>query len=573
MKKNLILILTTLSFSFNFNAQTLEWVAGILGPNAEEAYSVDVDFNNDIIIVGRFKDSMDVDPGPGTNYLTSDSGYDMYVLKYDVNKNLLWARNVGGISGGAALDVATDQLGNIFITGYFITTVDFDPSSNTENHTTVGGTDAYILALNTNGDFLWAKTFGGTGADRGQAITVDNLGNVYCTGIYKLTADFDPGTSVSNMTSVGKFDVFLLKLDIAGNYIWAKSFGGSLTDKGMGIVTDSNGNIYTTGFFEDTCDFDPNGGVNNLISNGDEDIFVTKLNSLGIYQWSINIGGMNKDRATDIAINSADEIFITGRVVGSVDFDPGINTHFESHLGTYSYVLKLSGSGDYIWSNSIGSGSGTLNQAYSIAVNDNDNIFICGEFAGNLQNNTAAGTVNLNSFGSTDIFVSMIDSVGNFNWIAQMGGSAYEGGYGIATGSNFTYIIGSFSGTVDFDPDTSAFNITEPSDVGAYLVKLNIEIDTIASSDSTGLFVNTTDLSSIISVFPNPSSGTYKLHISQNNSTLTATLRNILGEELFTEELIDNESQTINIEGPSGIYFLYISDNNNRLATFKLIKE
>ena len=125
--------------------------------------------------------------------------------------------------------------------------------------------------------FQWAKSMGGTDDDESNSIAVDGSGNIYTTGFFTSTADFDPGPETFNLTSTGQEDFFISKLDSSGNFIWAKSIGGTDDDESHSIVVDGSGNVYTTGGFWGTIDFDPGDEIFNLTSAGWEDIFVYKL--------------------------------------------------------------------------------------------------------------------------------------------------------------------------------------------------------------------------------------------------------------------------------------------------------
>ena len=143
----------------------------------------------------------------------------------------------------------------------------------------------------------WAKAMGGTSSydhDYAKSIAVDSSGNVYTTGYFYGTVDFNPGTGVFNLTSAGVSDIFISKLDASGNFVWAKAMGGTSTDLGYSIAVDGSGNVYTTGYFCGTADFNPNsGGVFNFTSTGYNDIFVTKT---GIFNLTAT-GGSGDSRA------------------------------------------------------------------------------------------------------------------------------------------------------------------------------------------------------------------------------------------------------------------------------------
>ena len=143
--------------------------------------------------------------------------------------------------------------------------------------TSVGDWDIFVSKLDSSGNFLWAKQLGGTLPDLGYSIALDAFGNVYTTGLFQVTADFDPGADTFNMTSAGSFDIFISKLDSSGNFLWAKQLGGASDDYGYSIAVNTSGNVYTTGYFQDTADFDPGADTLNMFSVGGLDIFVHKM--------------------------------------------------------------------------------------------------------------------------------------------------------------------------------------------------------------------------------------------------------------------------------------------------------
>src|ERR1035437_9575750 len=140
-----------------------------------------------------------------------------------------------------------------------------------------------LITLNSNAqNFLWAKSMGGTGNDIGYSIALDASGNVYTTGYFYGTVDFDPGAGTFNLTSAGNYALFISKLDASGNFVWAKQIGGTSSGAlGQFISLDASGNIYTTGCFFGTVDFDPGAGTSNLTSSSTNDIFVSKLDASG----------------------------------------------------------------------------------------------------------------------------------------------------------------------------------------------------------------------------------------------------------------------------------------------------
>src|SRR5262249_14945501 len=154
--------------------------------------------------------------------------------------------------------IAVDASGNVYTTGFFHGTVDFDPGSGTKNLVATGSnTDIFISKLDASGNYVWAKKIGGNTADIGYSIAFDASGNVYTTGSFQGTVDFDPGTGTQNLVASGSTEIFISELDASGNFVLAKHMGGGLYGYGQCIKVDASGNIYTTGYFSGTADFDP----------------------------------------------------------------------------------------------------------------------------------------------------------------------------------------------------------------------------------------------------------------------------------------------------------------------------
>jgi len=371
--------------------------------------SVSVDAQGNVYTTGHFAGTIDADPGPGTTNLTQYLGgslnYDVFIQKLDPSGNLLWATSFGGPDNDLGLSLTTDATGNIYTTGTFENTVDFDPGTGTTNLTSNGMQDVFIQKLDASGNLIFAKSFGGLLDDVGQSIAVDALENIYSTGYFQFNVDFDPGTGTTNLSSTGGQDVFIQKLDASGDFIFAKSFGGFAgIDNGNSIAIESSGNIYTTGFYQGTVDFDPGPGVTSLTSNGQSDIFVQKLNTLGDFEWASSFGSTSFDKGNSITVDAVGNVYTTGVYEGTVDFDPGTGTlDLISNGGRDIFIQKLDPSGNLLWANSIGGASQEVGN--SIALDASENIHLVGNFQGVVDFDSGPGTANLVSYGNYDPFI------------------------------------------------------------------------------------------------------------------------------------------------------------------------
>lgn len=385
------------------------WAKQMGGPGTDRGLSISTDLEGNVYTAGVFTFTADFDPGPGNFNLTTQS-QDIFISKLDSMGNFIWAKQFSGTSSKNISTITTDHFGNIYTTGGFMGTVDFDPGPSVFNLTSnvSNQNDIFICKLDKDGNFIWARQMGGTNADYGYSLSIDAFGNVYTTGNFRGTSDFDPGSGVFNLVSSGNSDIFISKLDSSGNFVWAKRMGGAENDGGRGITTDLNGSVYVIGDYRDTVDFNPGSAVFNMVSAGGTDVFVCKLDSNGNFVWAWRTGGTQSDFGKSIKVNTAGEVLIAGNFSGTVFFDLG------------------------------------------------------------------PANISLTSVGSSDMFIAKLNPQGNFASANQLGGPKTKTMFEIALyGNDKLYATGSFSGVVDFDPSTTTFNLATDSMLAAFIYKQN----------------------------------------------------------------------------------------------------
>ena len=463
------------------------------GYNYGRAVAVDAAGNS--YTTGSFEGPVDFDPGAGVSTLSNVGGKDIYLVKLNPNGDFVWAKHFGGSDNESGYSVGVDATGNIAVVGTFHGTVDFDPGAGTRYLTSpsILGSDAFVLKLDSNGNFLWAKHFGGTSYDTATSVSFDSAGNVIAIGTFHGTVDFDPGAGTAEMSSSGDVSTFVLKLDSLGNFVWIKKVNGTGTVLGNSIDIDSMDNVVIGGFLNGIADFDPGIGVVNYASTGDFDAFVLKVSRDGAYVWSKFLGGEGDDRAFSLALDHSDNAVVTGYFYDSVDFNPGAgNTNLVSAGGSDLFILKLNSSGEFIWVKQIGNNG--REEGFSIAVGPGDQISLTGSYTKgspvrSLDFDPSIGVRTFTYAGFRDVFVLGLSGNGDFLWAHQFGGTRDDEGLAIAIDSfGNTFVAGYFRDTIDFDSSSAVRNLTTLSSASAFLVKLNQSGSTAPTSTYTGGF-------------------------------------------------------------------------------------
>lgn len=411
-------------------------------------------------------------------------------------QNFEWVKSFEGNDWDQGNSINIDQNGNIITTGHFQGTTDFDPSSTSTynlNAIDIDG-DVFISKTDSNGNFIWAKKIGGTRFD-GAFSTLDNYGNIYSTGYFWETADFDPSANDVLYTSYYEADIFVNKLDSDGNYLWSKHFGGYGNNYATSIISDNDGNIYITGHFLDTLYFFTDSNQSPLISNGVSDTFICKIDTNGIIQWVRQIGGTGYDSIESIAIDTSNNIYFTGAFSNTVDFDPSSNDYILTanelnDLDHDVFVCKYDSAGDFIWVKQFESQNNSSGKGLSITLDESGNSYIAGEFIGSVDFNPSQNFLLTNNEFYLSPFFCKLDINGNFIWAnninVRLNTSSYPLNLKLDSENNI-FALGSFYGAYDFDPSSSIFMQNSPNSYDIFLCKL----------DSNGSFIKALKMGSL----------------------------------------------------------------------------
>ncbi len=329
----------------------LVWANQIGDGNVYIVTSISASHNGNIYLFGTFFDTVDFDPGPAVTQLYSSLRDNFFVAKYNTTGDLIWAQNIESAGAGDAWNVYVDKSENVYLVGSFNDTTDFDPGPAEYKLTSKNGSDdTFLEKLDSSGNFQWVSQFSGPDHVHGRDVTVDNNGNVCITGSFAGKVDFDPGPDSLFLStdSTRNTDAFVSKLDSSGQLTWARKIGSfPYLEVGYSLVTDDNGNIYTTGYFSGTSKLHP-GSDSEYVSIGVlswEDIYLNKIDLNGNFQWTIQIGGDGKDYASDIKIDTNNNLYLSGHFQGDLIFDLVNNSNGLMSMAVWDgFVAKLNAS-------------------------------------------------------------------------------------------------------------------------------------------------------------------------------------------------------------------------------------
>ncbi len=361
------------------------------------AYAIDVDESGNIHVTGCFTGIGDFDPGAGSNVLTSVQVSDIFVCKLNTSGALVWVAQLGGSDYQEGHGIVVDANGDVYTTGWFAGGVDFDPGAGVTVLSAGGPPNAYVSKLDASGNFVWASQFYANGNVEAFDIALDASGNVYTAGRFISPTDFDPGAATFNLTPTGLQDVFISKLDNAGNFVWAKQISGPNTNSYCWTLTvDISGNVVLAGVFGASTDFDPGPGVYTASSQAGGDIFVVKLSAVGNLIWAKNFSGGSLNEAYSIATDASGAIYVVGAYRGTTDFDPGVGV-YSITAGTQSatdlFVCKLDSAGGFAWA--FAAGDQAQDDAFCIATDAAYNVYVTGTFRFSMDADPGSGVTML----------------------------------------------------------------------------------------------------------------------------------------------------------------------------------
>ncbi|HYE76403.1 MAG TPA: hypothetical protein VEI97_00325 [bacterium] len=254
----------------------------------------------------------------------------------------------------------------------------------------------------------WAVVYGGEHQDNAQ-VTVDPAGNTYVAGDFYSTVDFGEGPR----TAAGSWDIFLVKLDPAGRYLWDRTWGSPEADFAQSVTTDATGNIYVAGIYSGPIDF----GGGTRANRGDWDAYLLKRAPDGSPVWDRTWGAAQGDAAWGVTVTSSNSVTVTGRFEETVDFGGGPRTSAGDSDG---FIVQFDLDGAYAWDRAYG-GAGS-EDGYAVIAVGLDRLYLTGDFTGTVN----FGGGNRTSAGAQDMWLLQLDNAGTYQWDATLGTPVFD---------------------------------------------------------------------------------------------------------------------------------------------------
>ncbi|MFN8359079.1 MAG: T9SS type A sorting domain-containing protein [Candidatus Kapaibacterium sp.] len=509
---------------------------------------------------------LDFDPGPDTTFLDWQKG-NRFIAKYAPNGGFVWARNMGGnITNVTSNCIKVDASGNVYSLGEVSYSEDFDPGPSKQllegfsNGSGLNIPDIFLLKLDSAGNFVWVKKFGGKGNDHARSLELDEFGNAILSGTVGLaidSMDVDPGIGTHNLWF---FDgsLFIAKVNPDGELLWVQHLFANADADIYSMELDKQGNIFTAGYFNgrDTnlCDFDPGKGVYNLLdSNGS--VYILKLNATGNFMWAKQLNGstLNGKNGCLLSTDNGGNVVLLGEFERRIDVDPGGGTYY---LGDTSnvfrqFLLTLDHQGNFV------SAKETKNRT-AIDVDANSNYYVPDSRLG------GDSTMACEKFTSNGVALWSTKFDGNFkrgftiDFAAQ--GNAINSIKVDKLGN--VYILGRFQSTVDFDPSEKVYNL-KSNGLNIFLLKLSQQPTSVEEHISSPSF----------SVYPNPGTTTITAAFGKEVRSASVRITDLLGQVLVSQTDVNGNSLQVDVSQFSpGMYILELSDGGI-VSRVKLVKE
>ncbi|HLP18788.1 MAG TPA: SBBP repeat-containing protein [Chitinophagales bacterium] len=466
----IVLLVLSVHAAFSQSILAYDW-AKLIGTSGGDDLTWDItsDAAGNVYVTGKFVgDTIDLDPGPGQLLAVSAGSDDIFLCKFMSDGQLEWGRTIGGSGSDESRSLVLDEDGNIWITGTFNGTVDFDPGNGVENLSSLGGRDIFLAKYDQDGDYLWAGAMGGNGDDVANKIARHPItGDVWICGGFEGTADFDPSGTNYPLISMAAKDIFFARYNVSGALIGARRIQGGGNDLAMSINFDTDGNLLLCGVFVGTVNFNPTGTAVNLVSNdGSNDGFVAKYDLSATLLWVKALGGKtNNDYAINVTTDLSNNVIVSGYYSDTCEFQPGVGLSRRIGIGVVdAYVANYDPTGNFRGLIAFGSPD-QYTVARDVATDNDGYLYVTGYASGGFDAGNDIGNHYYIDVTGKNAYLLKYDLTGNFYV-----GSNISYGAGSATGycahvdaQGRILVGGELVGTGDLDPSVLTRNLTSNS--------------------------------------------------------------------------------------------------------------
>ncbi len=410
--KYAIIIISIILLNLNsLKANEFEFINRFTNTNRTNQYISTIDQEYNIFITGGFEEPINFNPNSEESELKSNDYSDIYLAKLDSEGNHIWSHSFGGEGSQISYTLTIDRNGDILITGLFTESIIFDSTNTNQSFLAKGHNDIFIAKFSSDGKLKWARQIGSSLDEYVRSLSVDSLDNLYISGTFSMETDFDPSENTTIIKPKYGTDIFILKLDANGEFLWVKSLEGDYNENSSVSLIDNNGDFCLTGYFHKQLDFDPSDEEFIIKNLGYTDIFIAKYTQNGDFLWAKSFRGVSRTFVTDMVVDKYDNLIIVGDYTWTVDFDTGESedtlTSLEMNDG---FISKLDKNGNYIWVKRF---SGSLGVWISgIELNSRNEILTIGRFARDCDFDTGEGTLIESTTNGSAFYLASLDSNG-----------------------------------------------------------------------------------------------------------------------------------------------------------------
>lgn len=569
--KQFILILAIIFFSIpTSHAQHWQWAYASASVETVSGNGIAVDQEGNSYITGSFSGGT-IYEGITCPYSFASYGY---LIKYSPSGELIWGREIKGMGFANESNlIDCDKAGNCFVAGIFKGEADFGNNVVLTNNNFYQN---FLAKYDADGNIVWAKAIA-DGVPRFTSINIDKSAEkLLLTGVFSSTVVFGNDTLTGKSTT--SYDnSFVARMDTSGNSLWAVPIHSFRSVTSTDIDTDESGNVYVIGSFYDNMTV---ADTTLTAANGqyDNDIFCTKLNASGVFEWIKQIPGNAEGSIADkaVAVDNEGNCYINGHFSYDLQIDDMVVTWIG---GTDVFVAKISGDGETIWAQALGSPNYSGDRAGDIAINGSGNIFVIGDYYADSHQSLYIGDTIIPDIQYAS-FVAQFNPAGDLVWAKRGGKSVAQeiGSHIDVDETGNCYITGNVHGPISFE---DGFEFPDLDDSHVFVAKLK-DVEAVdpdnedpGSGDPDVILNNNAEVGDMIKVYPNPGTSYLVLEWgAMHNGMVSIEIFNSLGQTVYheavnvTSEMGFDKKILIN-QLRKGIYYLKTSTSRG-ISTKKI---